>query len=178
MSPFIIRDMNETKQCSKCKVFWSPKQIEEGNNTCNICLEQKRRYRLKHKEEIKVKAKEYYEEHKEKLNEKQRVKAECPVCKCMVRAYAMRRHEQSVKHQMNLNGHYLIWFLHNILIKNIMKQSRMELSKEKFWPRSKGRRLVEKNREILMRVKVLTILTPRPVREITWKVEQKFLWKK
>ena len=44
---------------------------------------------------------------KEELNEKQNVKIECSVCKCMIRTYTVKRHEQSMKHQQNLNGHYL-----------------------------------------------------------------------
>ena len=100
--------MNETKQCSKCKVFRPLNETEEDNKTCHICLEQKRRYRLKHKEDIRVKAKQYYENNKEELNDKQKLKAECPVCKCMVRSDAMKRHEQSIKHQMNMSGRCLI----------------------------------------------------------------------
>ena len=99
--------MSETKQCSKCKVFRPLHQIEGNNKNCNICLEQRRRYREKHREEIKPKAKEYYQNNKKELNEKQNEKYECPVCKCFVREYAMRRNEQSIKHQQNLNGHYL-----------------------------------------------------------------------
>ena len=95
--------MTEKKQCSKCKIFRPLHQIEEQNKNCNICLEQRRRYRQKHKEEIKPKAKEYRENHKEEINNKQNVKSECPICQCFVRAYAMSRHEQSLKHQFNLN---------------------------------------------------------------------------
>lgn len=94
--------MTESRQCSKCKIFRPTHQIEDNNKNCNICLEQRRRYRQKHKEEIKNQSKEYREKNKEELNAKQNVKAECPICKCMVRSYAMKRHEQSIKHQAKL----------------------------------------------------------------------------
>ena len=90
--------MNETKQYSKYKVFRPLNEIEEDNKTCNIYLEQRRTYRLKYKEEIRVKAKQYYETNKEEFNDKQKLKAECPVYKCMVRSYIMKRHGQSIKH--------------------------------------------------------------------------------
>ena len=61
-------------------------------------------YREQHKEAVKQYAKEYYERKKEELNEKQNVKTECPLCKCMVRKYTMSRHEQSIKHQIKLKG--------------------------------------------------------------------------
>ena len=94
--------MTETKQCSKCKIFRLPHQIEEHNKNCNICLDQRKRYREKHKEEIKSKAKEYREKHKEEINIKQNLKIECPLCKCMIRKYALDRHQQSQKHQLKL----------------------------------------------------------------------------
>ena len=94
--------MSETKQCSKCKVFRPLHLIEETNKNCNICLEQRRRYRQKHKEEIKNQSKEYREKNKDELKTKQNEKAECPICKCMVRSYAMARHKQSMKHQIKL----------------------------------------------------------------------------
>ena len=96
--------MTETKQWSKCKIFRPLDQIKENNKNCNICLEQRRRYRQNHKEEITTQSKEYREKNKEELKTKHNEKAECPVCKCMVRSYAMNRHEQSLKHQNNLKN--------------------------------------------------------------------------
>ena len=92
--------MTETKQCSKCKVFRTMDGFKEGRKQCNVCLESKRRHRERHKEEISIKYKEYYDSNREKLNEK----ADCPLCKCYVKASAMKRHEQSMKHQMKIKG--------------------------------------------------------------------------
>ena len=103
-TPFTYREvMTETKQCSKCKVFRQLNQIEESNKNCNVCLEQRRRYRQRQKEEINIRSKAYREKNREELNMKQNEKAECPICKCMIRRHAMNRHQQSNKHQHNLN---------------------------------------------------------------------------
>ena len=61
-------------------------------------------------EENKVKAQEYREKNREEIHIKQNEKAECPMCKCMIRKQAMNRHEQSIKHQMNINGHNIILY--------------------------------------------------------------------
>ena len=98
--------MTDKKQCSKCKVFQPLNYYRDECKQCNICLESKRRYRERHKGATRLYAKEYYEKNKEELNEKQHVKTERSVCKCLIRTYAMKRHEQSMKHQHNLNGHY------------------------------------------------------------------------
>ena len=71
--------MTETKQCSKCKVFRQLNQIEENNKNCNVCLEQRRRYRQRHKEEINIQSKAYREKNREELNMKQNEKAECSI---------------------------------------------------------------------------------------------------
>ena len=81
------------------------------NDNKNIIRETNKQYRENHKEEIQQKKKEYYENNKEKIQEKQKeynVKIECTICKCMIGKYRIKIHEQSIKHQMNANGHYLI----------------------------------------------------------------------
>lgn len=88
----------ETKQCSKCKVNQPLHRYTEGRKQCNLCIEQKQRYREKFKEEISIKQKEYYEQNKKKINEK----VECPICKCLVAKYKLFRHGQSQKHQRKL----------------------------------------------------------------------------
>ena len=74
----------------------------------------KRRYREQHKETLKQYAQQYYERKKEELSDKKKETLECPICKCEVRKYTMKRHE-NIKHQMNINGHYLIQYNHNNL---------------------------------------------------------------
>ena len=44
----------------------------------------------------------------EGLSNKKKEPLACPICKCEVRTYTMKRHEESIKHQMNINGHFLI----------------------------------------------------------------------
>ena len=99
--------MTDKKQCSKCKVF-QPLDYKNECKQCNKCLENKRRYREQHKETLKQYAQHYYERTKEELSDKKKETLECPICKCEVRKYTMKRHEESIKHQMNINGHYLI----------------------------------------------------------------------
>ena len=45
---------------------------------------------------------------KEELSDKKKETLECPICKCEVRRYTVKRHKESIKHQMNINEHYLI----------------------------------------------------------------------
>ena len=59
--------MTDKKQCSKCKVFQLLQKFNEGRTQCNVCLENKRRYREAHKEQLQQKSKNYYENNKEKL---------------------------------------------------------------------------------------------------------------
>ena len=96
--------MTDKKQCSKCKVLRIVDDFKEGRKQCNVCLENKRRYREHHKEELKVKAQEYREKNREEINTKRNEKTECLICKCMIRKYTMNRHEQSEKHQTNLQN--------------------------------------------------------------------------
>ena len=71
-------------------------------------IEKKKQYREDHKEEIKDKKKQYYEQNKEQIQEKKKqyktLKIECPVCKCLVGKYTIKRHEESQKHQLKLKG--------------------------------------------------------------------------
>ena len=94
--------MTDKKQCSKFKVVQPLNYYRDECKQCNICLESKRRYREQHKEALKQYAKEYYERKKEELNEKQNVKTECSVCKCVIRTYAMKGHETSTTSQWTL----------------------------------------------------------------------------
>ena len=100
--------MTDKKQCSKCKVYQPLDNYKNECKQCNKCLENKRRYREQHKETLKQYAQQYYERKKEELSDKKKETLECPICKCEVRKYTMKRHEESIKHQMNINGHYLI----------------------------------------------------------------------
>ena len=145
--------MTDKKQCSKCKVFQLLEKFNEGRKQCNVCLENKLRYREAHKEQIQQKSKEYYENNKEQIadknktyrennkdailekkknyrenhkdeikqkakdyreknkediNEKQKdykqLKVECPLCKCFVGKYRMKKHQQTSKHQLRVKG--------------------------------------------------------------------------
>lgn len=99
--------MSDKKQCPKCKVLQPLERYTEGRIQCNICLEQKQRYREKHREELREKAKTYYYGYKERRREinkeynKQMV--ECSVCKMSLLKCNMNRHEQTGTHLHNLN---------------------------------------------------------------------------
>ena len=71
-------------------------------------LEKKKQYPEYHKEEIKDNTKQYYEQNKEQIQEKKKqynsLNIECPVCKCLVGKYTIKRHEESQKHQLKLKG--------------------------------------------------------------------------
>ena len=96
--------MEDKRQCSKCKVLRIVDDFKEGRKQCNVCLDNKRRYREKHKEELSNNNKEYHEKNREELNTKRNEKTECLICKCMVRKYTMNRHNQSMKRQTNLQN--------------------------------------------------------------------------
>ena len=67
----------------------------------------KKRYRDQHREGIEQCAKECYERKKAELSDKKEETLECTICRCEVRKYTMKRHEESIKHQMNIDSHNL-----------------------------------------------------------------------
>lgn len=101
--------METKQQCSKCKAFRSVDTYKDGRTQCYVCLEQKRRYREKHRDELREKAKQYYEQNRGEVYIKQTTpdsdRVECPLCKCMVGKYRMKQHEQSFKHQIKMKGY-------------------------------------------------------------------------
>ena len=100
--------MTEKKQCSKCKTFQPLDGYNDGRTQCNMCLGNKRRYREKHHEELREKAKEYYRINKGRKQEYQRQYCqqviECSTCKVMIQKCKVKRHEQSGTHLHNLNN--------------------------------------------------------------------------
>lgn len=97
---------NFQKQCTKCKVLRGFNDFKDGRLQCNVCLDAKKRYREKHREEIKHKRQEYYQSNKEQFSQyyKNIPKVECPLCTCLVGMYAMKQHEQTIKHQLRLKA--------------------------------------------------------------------------
>ena len=99
--------METKKQCSKRKVLQPLDKYRDGRTQCDVCLEQKRRYRENYRDELKQRAKAYYEKDREELCEKQTIhqnqKVECPLCKRLVGKYRMKQHEQTFKHQMKIS---------------------------------------------------------------------------
>ena len=100
--------MTDKKQCSKCKVFQLLEKFNEGRKQCNVCLENKLRYREAHKEQIQQKAKEYYEQNKEHKQayrkEYNQRKIECQYCRCMVSPQHKAKHERTNKHINNVKN--------------------------------------------------------------------------
>ena len=100
--------MTDKKQCSKCKVFQLLEKFNEGRKQCNVCLENKLRYREAHKEQIQQKAKVYYEQNKEhrQAYRKEYIqrKIECQYCRCMVSPQHKAKHERTNKHINNVKN--------------------------------------------------------------------------
>ena len=93
------------KQCSKRKVFQPLNDYKNECKQCRACSENIKRHREHHREGIKQYAKECCERRQEESNDKKKEPLECTICKCEVRKYTMKRHEESIKHQMNINSH-------------------------------------------------------------------------
>ena len=81
-------------------------EFREGRLHRNVCLDSKKRYREKHKEEIKQKNEEYRQNNEEQISQyhKNIPKVECPLCKCLVGKYAMKQHEQTIIHQRKMKA--------------------------------------------------------------------------
>ena len=98
----------EVKKCSKCKVLQPLNRYAEGRTQCNVCLEIKRRYREKHRQELRDKQKEYYSQNKEERAEygKQyrQQYIECNVCRVMIKQCRKTEHERTKTHIHNLNN--------------------------------------------------------------------------
>ena len=92
-------DENE-QRCSKCKQYRDLDWFKPGRTQCNQCLEAKKRYREKHKEQLSNYFKAYYQEHKEEIKAKiKNLYTDCFYCKCPVHEYRMKQHINSNKHQ-------------------------------------------------------------------------------
>ena len=90
---------NMKKTCSRCGVLKLIEDFDECKALCKTCNEYKQQYRESHREELRFKAKEDYEENKERIL----IKVECPICKIQIIRKAMARHERTKRHQDNMN---------------------------------------------------------------------------
>ena len=101
-------EKTEVKKCSKCKVLQPMNRYVEGRTQCNVCLEIKRKYREKHRQELRDKQKEYYSQNKAERAEygKQyrQQYIECAVCKVMIKQFRKTEHERTKTHIHNLNN--------------------------------------------------------------------------
>ena len=61
-------------------------------------------FRENHREELRQKAQEHYEQNKEIKLEKQKEKSECPICKIEISRQKMSRHQRTQRHNTNLNN--------------------------------------------------------------------------
>ena len=104
----MVEEKPEMKQCSKCKVFQPMSRYLEGRTQCNVCLENKRRYREKHRQELRDKQKEYYIQNKEERVEYNKVYRqqyiECSACKVMIKRCKKSEHERTKTHIHNLTN--------------------------------------------------------------------------
>ena len=55
--------------------------------------------------------KEYYETHREEINEKMREKIECEICNCEINRDGLGKHKKTKKHIRNINNSKLTDFL-------------------------------------------------------------------
>ena len=113
-----MENMNqECRQCSKCKKSKTLDNYRPDRQLCNQCLEEKARYRENHREELREKAKEYYQDNKDKkkeYNERTRERRlekkkeyrtrtiECPYCFKTINLNNKSSHDKTKKHQTNL----------------------------------------------------------------------------
>ena len=63
----------------------------------------KQHYRENHREELRQKERERYEQYKGQKLEKQKEKAECPICKIDISRNKMSRHKRTQRHKKHLN---------------------------------------------------------------------------
>ena len=98
----MAEEKTEVKKCSKCKVLQLLNRYAEGRTQCNVCLEIKRRYREKHRQELRDKQKQYYSQNKAERAEygKQyrQQYIECNVCKVMIKQCRKTEHERTKTH--------------------------------------------------------------------------------
>ena len=90
---------NMEKKCSKCRQLKLMEEFDEGKARCKNCSEYKQQYRENHREELRLKAKEMYEQNKKQIQNKHKERVEHPICKIEVGRNTMKRHERSKRHQ-------------------------------------------------------------------------------
>ena len=79
------------KKCSKRRTV-KPLENFDGKGLCQTCSDYKQRYREHHREELRQKAKEHYEQYKQQK-----------LCKIDISRCKMLRHERTQRHKTNLN---------------------------------------------------------------------------
>ena len=81
-----VEEFDSFKSCAKCR---QKRQAFKKQNRDKV-LEEKKRYRERHKEEIALKAKAYQQET-----------YLCPICNYDIKKYNKSRHEKTTKHLNN-----------------------------------------------------------------------------
>ena len=92
---------HQDKNCSKCKKTQTLENFANGKALCKTCCEYKQHYRVyreNHREELRQKEREGYEQYKGQKLEKQKEKVECPICKIDISRNKMLRHERTQRH--------------------------------------------------------------------------------
>ena len=92
-------------QCSTCRRFKKVNEYQSNRCVCNKCLEIKAIYRENNKEKLKEKAKNYYQEHKEEILDKNSQKIECQYCRCLISRGKLYNHIKTKKHQKYVKEH-------------------------------------------------------------------------
>jgi len=84
--------------------YWINKydSINNGLNSINCVFDEKKsnkKFYEKNKEKRKIKQKKYYKKNKKIVNQKQKIKINCPKCNCLISTSNIARHQKSKKCQ-------------------------------------------------------------------------------
>jgi len=82
--------------------YWINKYYSVNNrlNTINCIYNEKKsnkKFYEKNKEKRKIKQKKYYKKNKKFVNQKQKIKINCPKCNCLISTSNIARHQKSKK---------------------------------------------------------------------------------
>ena len=103
-----IEDEKERKKCRKCRCYKALELYRGENETCNLCLDSRKRWAEKNPEKVKEMNQIYWDRMKEKKKkhnkENSSVNVECKICGCWVKKSNWARHEKTNKHILGVNG--------------------------------------------------------------------------
>ena len=103
----VIIDEKKVKQCRKCGCYKVLELYRGENETCNLCLDSRKRWAQKNPEKVKEMNRKYRGENPDEIREKKKaynqIEIWCGICECNVRKCKWRRHEKTNKHRMRVD---------------------------------------------------------------------------